>query len=99
MVLLIVFMSNQFIHYLHFAANGSITMSAVMKLMSLQIPFLLGYLMPLSLYLCILLVFGRLYLDHEMTVMSACGVSPVNLLWVIASLAVVVTVIVGALML
>lgn len=99
MVLLIIFMSNQFIHYLHFAASGHITMGAVMKLMSLQIPFLLGYLIPLSLYLAILLVFGRLYLDHEMTVMSACGVSPTNILTIILSITVVMVAVVGALML
>lgn len=99
MVLLIIFMSNQFVHYLHFAASGHITMTAVMQLMSLQIPFLLGYLMPLALYLCILIVFGRLYMDHEMTVMSACGVSPNNLLLIIISVALVVTGIVAGLML
>lgn len=99
MVLLIIFMSNQFAHYLNFAASGHITISAVMKLMSMQIPFLLAYLVPLALYLCILIVFGRLYLDHEMTVMSACGVSPYNFLAIILSLAIVVTLLVAGLML
>ncbi len=99
MVLLIIFMSNQFVHFLRNAASGHITMSAVMQLMSLQIPFLLGYLMPLALYLSILIVFGRLYLDHEMTVMSACGVTPNNLLLVVVSMGVVIAGIVGLLML
>ncbi len=98
-VLLIVFISNQFIHYLQFVASGHITMSAVMKLMSIQVPFLMGYLLPLSLYLSILLVFGRLYLDHEMTVMSACGMSPANFLMIILSFALTITMIVAILML
>lgn len=99
MVLLIIFMSNQFVHFLSNAASGHITMSAVMQLMSLQIPFLLGYLMPLGLYLSVLIVFGRLYLDHEMTVMSACGVSPNNLMMIVLSMGIVVTLIVAGLML
>ncbi len=99
LVLLIIFMSNQFIHYLHYAAEGSITMSAVMKLMSLQIPFLLGYLIPLSFYISILLVFGRLYLDNEMTVMAACGVSPSNLLTIVLSVTTIVALVVAGLML
>lgn len=99
LILLIIFMSNQFIHYLHYAAEGSITMAAVMKLMILQVPFLLGYLIPLSLYISILLVFGRLYLDNEMTVMAACGVSPLYLLGVVLSVSGVIFLIVSGLML
>ncbi len=99
MVLLIIFMSNQFVHYVHYAASGHITMSAVMRLMSLQIPFLLGYLMPLALYLSILIVFGRLYLDHEMTVMSACGVGPGSFLAVVLSVGITITIVVAGLML
>ncbi len=99
MVLLIIFMTNQFAHFLRYAASGHITMNAVMQLMSLQIPFLLGYLMPLGLYLSILIVFGRLYLDHEMTVMSACGIGPASLLAVVLTAGVVIAVIVGGLML
>lgn len=97
MVLLIIFMSNQFASYLHYAASGHITMSAVMQLMSMQIPFLLGYLMPLAMYLSILIVFARLYLDHEMTVMSACGVTPSNLLVIVLSVGITVMLIVGGL--
>ena len=98
-VLLIIFMSNQFVRFLHSAASGSITMSAVMQLMSLQIPFLMGYMVPLAMYLCILIVFGRLYLDHEITVMSACGVSPNKLLSIVLSVAVVIAAVVAGLML
>jgi len=98
MVLLIIFMSNQFVRYLHFAASGHITMSAVMQLMSMQIPFLLGYLLPLAFYLSILIVMGRLYLDHEMTVMNACGLSPNNVLMVILSIAAVIALIVAGLL-
>jgi lipopolysaccharide export system permease protein len=99
MVLLIIFMSNQFVHFLQFAASGHITMTAVMRLMSLQVPFLLGYLTPLAMYLSILIVFARLYLDHEMTVMTACGVGPGSFLTVVLTVGLVVALVVGFLML
>ncbi len=75
LILLIIFITNQFVHYLNDAADGKITVQAVMEIMSLQVPLLLGYLLPLSLFLGLLLTLGRLYVDHEMVVLSACGMS------------------------
>lgn len=99
LVLLVIFITNQFVHYLKIAAQGQITMIAVMKVMSLQIPLLLGYLLPLAMYLSILLVFARLYLDSEMAVMQACGVSRLQLMGIVLVFAAGVTVVVGVLML
>lgn len=99
LVLLIIFITNQFVHYLKDAASGLITMTAVMQVMSLQIPLLLGYLLPLGLYLAILLAFGRLYIDSEVTVMSACGMSWARLFGYALAFAAVVMVIVAVLML
>jgi len=99
LVLLIIFITNQFIHYLKDAASGQITMTAVMQIMSLQIPLLLGYLLPLGLYLGILITYGRLYVDHEMTVMSSCGVSRAQLMGMTLLIALVVMLVVAALML
>lgn len=80
LVLLLIFISNQFILYLSRAAAGGIPVRTVMQLMSLQVPLLLGYLLPLSLFLGILLAYGRLYVDNEMLVLSACGLSKGRLL-------------------
>ncbi len=99
LVLLIIFITNQFIHYLKDAASGQITMTAVMQIMSLQIPLLLGYLLPLGLYLSILIGYGRLYVDHEMTVLSSCGMSRMQLLGMTMLIATFVMIIVAALML
>ena len=99
LVLLIIFVTNQFIHYLKNAADGQITMTAVMQVMSLQIPLLLGYLLPLGLYLSILIAYGRLYVDHEMTVLSSCGMSRAQLMGMTMLIALVVMFIVAILML
>ncbi len=99
LVLLIIFITNQFVHYLKDAASGQITMTAVMQIMSLQIPLLLGYLLPLGLYLSILIGYGRFYVDHEMTVLSSCGVSRAQLLGMTMLIAIFVTILVAVLML
>lgn len=99
LVLLIIFITNQFIHYLKDAASGQITMTAVMQIMSLQIPLLLGYLLPLGLYLSILIAYGRLYVDNEMTILSSCGMSRAQLMGMTMIIALVVMMVVAGLML
>lgn len=99
LVLLIIFITNQFIHYLKDAADGHITMTAVMQIMSLQVPLLLGYLLPLGLYLSILIAYGRLCVDHEMTVLSSCGVSRAQLMGITMLVSLFVMFIVAVLML
>ena len=74
-VLLVIFLSNQLVRYLAYAADGRLAIMSILHLMVLEIPHLLGLLLPLGLYLGILLAHGRLYIDHEMAVLGACGVS------------------------
>jgi lipopolysaccharide export system permease protein len=98
-VLLIIIISNQFIHYLSEAAMGVLPLRTVMQMMSLQVPLLLGLLLPLGLFLGILMAYGRLYIDHEMTVLSACGYSRGRLLGMTLLIATMVAVVVAVLML
>lgn len=79
-ILLLVFMSNQFVRYLNRAASGHIPGMIIMKLMMLEMPSLLGILLPLGFYVAILVAYGRLYADNEMTVLNACGYSEGRLL-------------------
>ena len=80
-------MSNQLVHYLHSAAIGKITARVVLWLIWLQMPNLLSVLLPLSLFLTILLVYGRMYADSEMTVLFACGVSRAKLMRIAGAIA------------
>ncbi len=98
-VVLFIFISNQFVHYLNDAATGRITMLAVMKIMMLQIPLLLGYLIPLAVYLSILLVLGRMYMEHEITILLACGMSKIRLLSMVMSFTTLMMIVVAFLML
>lgn len=89
-VLLLIFLSNQFVRYLHYAAAGDISSHQVTLLLLLQLPILLAILLPLSLFVAILLAYGRLYADSEIVVLMACGVSPVKLLTTTLSFSAVV---------
>lgn len=74
-ILLLIFLSNQFVRYLDKAASGKFAGGVLLHLMAIEIPHLLAMLLPLGLFLGILLAYGRLYSDNEMTVLNSCGLS------------------------
>ncbi|AJC50546.1 LPS export ABC transporter permease LptF [Coxiella endosymbiont of Amblyomma americanum] len=98
-VLLIIFTSNQFVHYLNDTVIGKLSINIVMKIMLLQVPVLLSYLLPLSLFFSGLLVLRRMSIDHEMIVLTACGVSRARIVSIIMILATFIMLLVGWLML
>lgn len=79
-VLVTVFLSNQFVRYLGRAAAGKISGLMVLKIIAVEVPYLMGLLLPVGLFLAILLAYGRLYVDSEMTVLTACGLGRGQLL-------------------
>jgi len=96
-VLLFIFLSSVVVRYLHSAASGVLSGEAVKVLMLLQIPLLSAILLPASLYLGILLAYGRLYADSEMTIFTICGVDPRRLLNTNLLLALVIILLVAVL--
>jgi lipopolysaccharide export system permease protein len=74
-VLMTIFISQKFVRVLDDASEGGIPGQLVMTFIALKIPDLAGMLLPLSLFLGVLLAYGRIYADNEMTVLHACGVS------------------------
>jgi lipopolysaccharide export system permease protein len=97
-ILVLIFMSHQFVHYLGDAAGGRLTPQAVLQMMCIQIPLLLGFMLPLGLFIGILLTYGRLYVDNEMTIFTACGISKFQILAMSLLLAVFVTALVTVIM-
>ena len=75
LVLVSVVIVNQFSHFLLDVAAGEYGIATALFFTGLQLPLVITYLLSLALFLSILLAIGRLYADHEMTVMSACGMS------------------------
>ncbi|AWY42949.1 LPS export ABC transporter permease LptF [Pseudomonas putida] len=74
-VLLVIIMSGRFIKYLAQAASGQLDPSSLFLIMGYRLPGFLQLILPLGLFLGILLSYGRLYLESEMTVLSATGMS------------------------
>ncbi|WP_286263188.1 LPS export ABC transporter permease LptF [Thalassotalea atypica] len=74
-VLMTIFISQKFVRVLDDASEGGIPGHLVMIFIGLKMPDLAGMLLPLSLFLGVLLAYGRVYADSEMTVLHACGVS------------------------
>ncbi|MDR3502846.1 MAG: LPS export ABC transporter permease LptF [Legionella sp.] len=97
-ILVLIFLSNQLIQYLNRAASGSIPGVIIMKLMMLELPTLLSLLVPLGFYIAMLVAYGRLYAESEMTVLRACGYGSGQLLKHSFIMASVVAVIVAAVM-
>lgn len=74
-VLFLIFVSSWFARLLGQVAAGSVQADVIFLLLSLKSIDAMMILLPLSFYLAVLLAFGRLYKDSEMTAMLACGVS------------------------
>lgn len=85
-VLVLIFISSKFIHYIQLAVDGTISSIAVFKLVALEIPIVAGFLLPLSFFIATLLTFGRLYSENEMAVIKSAGVSDYQLIKNILSL-------------
>ena len=79
-VLLVIIMSGRFIKYLAQAAQGLLDPGVLFMIMGLRLPGFLQLILPLGLFLGILLAYGRLYLESEMSVLSAAGMSRQRLL-------------------
>lgn len=94
-ILLLVFMSGRFIKYLAQAVSGELSADVLFTLMAYRIPGLLELILPLGLFIGILLAYGRMYLESEMSVLFACGVSERQLIMHTMGAAVIVTLIVG----
>lgn len=75
-VLTLVMVAGRFIRYLASAATGQIAADAVFTVLALRMPSFLQMILPLALFIAILLVFGRMYVDNEMSALRAGGVGP-----------------------
>ena len=75
LVLLLIFMGRYFALFLSYAVDGDITASVVIDLLILRTASAFNMIVPFALYVSVLISFGRLYKDNEMTALAASGVS------------------------
>lgn len=101
-VLLAIIITGRFVKYLAEAATGELAASVLLPIMFYRLPGFLELLLPLGLFIGILMAYGRLYVESEMVVLSACGIGPGKLamftlfpamlvLFLVAALALVLT--------
>lgn len=72
-VLLVIMVANVLARILSRVTEGALPADALFVLVGLKVINLLVTLIPLGLYLGVLLAFGRMYRDTEMSAIAACG--------------------------
>ena len=98
LILLVIILTNQSVQFLERAATGQLPATALLQLISLQIPLLLGYLLPLGLYLGVLLTLSRMTAESEMTVLHTCGMSRAKVMRMVFVIATFIAILVAWLM-
>ncbi|MFO1349459.1 MAG: LPS export ABC transporter permease LptF [Gammaproteobacteria bacterium] len=95
-VLLAMVLSQRLANYLSQAAGGKLATESILLLLGLQAIRFLIVLIPLASLIAIMLALGRLYRDHEMAALNACGFGPADiyrpLLWITLPLMIVLAV-------
>ncbi|MFZ1828967.1 MAG: LPS export ABC transporter permease LptF [Candidatus Competibacteraceae bacterium] len=76
LALIAIALSHRFAGYLSKAASGLLAKDSIFLLLGLQAVDMVIMLAPLAFLLSIMLTLGRLYRDHEMTALAACGQGP-----------------------
>jgi lipopolysaccharide export system permease protein len=88
-VLLLIFMGRYFALFLAAASAGEISGDIVVEILLLRTITSLSVMVPFALFVAVLLAFGRLYKDSEMTALAACGVGPGRVLMSVSLIALV----------
>ncbi len=90
-----ILMFSRFIEYLNKAISGGIKPSFLFIIILCRITDFLGIIFPFAFFLSILVVYGRLYEEHEMVILQSCGISPAKLLRYTYSIGLVVLLLTG----
>ena len=89
-IVLVISMGSRFSGYLNEAASGTLSKDVLFLLIAYRIPKFLELIIPVSFFLSIMLVYGRMYVDSEMVVLESCGMSPRRLIGITLSLSLIV---------
>ena len=94
-VLLLVLISGRFVKYLGNALAGNLDPDVIFAVIGYRIPGFLELTIPLGFFLSILLVFGRLHVENEMSVLRSSGISERRLISYVLSIALILSALVG----
>ena len=73
--LVVMLLGGRLIRYFGMAAEGGLQVSVLFRLIGYNLPYFLELILPLSFFVALMLVFGRLYADSEMATLNASGIS------------------------
>lgn len=73
--LVVMLLGGRLIRYFGIAAEGGLDVSVLFHLIGYNLPFFLELILPLSFFIGLMLVFGRMYVDNEMAVLNGSGIS------------------------
>ena len=74
-LLTLIMMGGRLIKFFGVAAQGRLDTSILFSIIGYRLPEFLTLILPLGFFIGLMLVFGRLYVDHEMAVMNGSGIS------------------------
>ena len=78
-LLTLIIMGGQLIKIFGRAAQGRLDASVLLSIIASRLPEFLTLILPLGFFIGLMLVFGRLYVDHEMAVLNGSGISRIQL--------------------
>lgn len=73
--LIVMLLGGRLIRYFGMAAEGGLQVGVLFRLVGYNLPYFLELILPLSFFIALMLVFGRLYTDNEMAIVNGAGVS------------------------
>jgi lipopolysaccharide export system permease protein len=94
-VLMLVVVSGRFVKYLADAAAGRLDASVLLALLVYRLPGFFELVLPLAFFISILLAYGQLYVESEMTVLEACGMSHHKLIGYTLAVSLLIAAVVG----
>lgn len=98
-LLTVIMMGGQLIKRFGQAAMGRVDPSILLSIIGYRLPEFLTLILPLGFFIGLMLVLGRLYVDHEMAVLNGSGISRIQLGRLLIPLTVVYLVVQSVLML
>ncbi len=73
--LVVMMLGGRLIRYFGIAAEGGLDVGLLFTIIGYNLPYFLELILPLSFFIALMLVFGRLYVDQEMAVINGSGIS------------------------
>lgn len=93
--LVVMLLGGRLIRYFGIAAEGGLDVGVLFTLIGYNLPYFLELILPLSFFIGLMLVFGRMYVDHEMAVLVSSGISRGSLSSLLLPLGLIIFVIQG----